>query len=95
MQIPNNAYLVNMYIAPMEADDNAPSAVTNMQLAFEGEQTTGTVSFKMPTTTYAGEELSGDLSYNIISYSFSYTKDYRGNLLIIEIKLLCVSFLLF
>ena len=65
MQIPDNAYLVNMYIAPMETDDNAPSAVTDLKLAFEGEQTTGTVSFKMPTTTYAGEELSGDLSYNI------------------------------
>jgi hypothetical protein len=65
MQIPDNAYLVNMYIAPMEAADDAPAAVSDLQLSFEGEQTTGIVAFTMPTKTYSGDDLSGELTYSI------------------------------
>ena len=65
MQLPDNAYLVNMYIAPMEADDDAPAAVAALTASFEGEQTTGQVTFDMPTLTYSGDALSGELSYTI------------------------------
>lgn len=63
--VPDNSYLVNMYIAPMEADDDAPAAVQKLDAHFDGEQTTGTVSFTMPTTTYAGTPLVAELSYTI------------------------------
>ena len=65
MQLPDNAYLVNMYIAPMEAADDAPAAVSNLTASFEGEQTTGTVSFTMPTLSYSDDSLVGELSYTI------------------------------
>jgi len=65
MQLPDNAYLVNMYIAPMEADDDAPAAVANLSASFVGEQTTGTVTFTMPTLTYSGDPLRGILAYTI------------------------------
>lgn len=65
MQVPDNAWLVNMYIAPMAADDQAPAAVTGLTADFAGELTRGTVSFAMPTTTYGGDPLSGELSYTI------------------------------
>ncbi|SNU05627.1 Cleaved Adhesin Domain [Prevotellaceae bacterium MN60] len=65
MQLPDNAYLVNMYIAPMEAADDAPAAVSNLTASFEGEQTTGTVSFTMPTLSYSDDPLVGELSYTI------------------------------
>lgn len=65
MQLPDNAYLVNMYIAPMEAADEAPAAVSGLTADFQGEQTTGMVTFTMPTLTYAGDALQGELSYTI------------------------------
>ena len=63
MDVPDNAYLVNMYIAPMEAADDAPAAVSDLTAVFEGEKTTGTVSFTMPALTYSGDALSGTLDY--------------------------------
>lgn len=65
MQVPDNAYLVNLYIPDPQANEDAPAAVSNLQLNFEGESTTGTVSFTAPTTTYTGEPLTGTLNYTV------------------------------
>lgn len=65
MDIPDNAFLVNMYIAP--TTEGAPQPPTNLELAFEGENTTGTVSFTLPTLTQDDEELTGELTYIISS----------------------------
>ena len=65
MQLPDNAYLVNMYIAPFEAADDAPAAVSNLTASFDGEQTTGIVSFTMPTLSYSDDPLTGELSYTV------------------------------
>ncbi len=65
MQLPDNAYLVNMYIAPMEADDDAPAAVSKLKAEFTGEMTTGNVMFTMPTLSYSGDKLTGTLDYTI------------------------------
>ena len=65
MQVPDNAYLVNMYIAPMQAADDAPAAIEDLKVQFEGEQTTGSISFTMPSLTYAGDALNGELGYTI------------------------------
>lgn len=62
---PENAVLVNMYIAAPEADDAAPAAVQNLSAKFEGESTTGIVSFTAPTQTYNGSELSGELTFTV------------------------------
>ena len=65
MQVPDNAWLVNMFIAPMTADDDAPAAVSGLTADFTGELTRGTVAFTMPTTTYGGDMLSGALTYTV------------------------------
>ena len=65
MDVPDNAFLVNLYIAP--TTDGAPAAATDLALGFEGEQTTGTVSFTMPTTTQDNEPLTGQLTYTILA----------------------------
>ena len=67
MDIPGNSWLVNMYIAAPEADDSAPAAVTNLQANFEGESYTGTVSFTLPTESYDGEPIYGQLNYSIFA----------------------------
>ena len=63
MQIPNNAYLVNMYIPDPLAAEDAPAAVTGLEAQFEGSSTSGTVIFTAPSTTYTGDELTGMLTY--------------------------------
>ena len=65
MQIPDNSWLVNMTVLEPQAQDNAPAAVTNLAANFEGASTTGTISFTAPTTTYAGDPLTGTLNYTI------------------------------
>lgn len=65
MQIPDNSWLVNMTVLEPQAEDNAPAAVTNLAANFEGASTTGTISFTAPTTTYAGDPLTGTLNYTI------------------------------
>ena len=65
MDTPDNAFLVNMYIAAPEAEDEAPAAVTNLKATFNDEAVKGIISFTMPTTTYRGQALSGSLNYRI------------------------------
>ncbi len=65
MVTPDNAWLVNLYVEEPKAADDAPAAVTNLAAAFEGASTTGVISFTAPTTTYAGDPLSGTLNYTI------------------------------
>ncbi len=63
MDVPDNAYLVNMYISPSAA--GVPACATNLSTVFTGERTTGTVSFTMPTVDEDGNPLSGQLTYTI------------------------------
>ena len=63
MQLPGNAYLVNMYIPDPEAAEDAPAAVTDLTATFEGASTTGIVAFTAPTLTYSGDALTGTLTY--------------------------------
>lgn len=65
MDTPDNAILVNMYIAAPEADDDAPAAVTNLAAHFDGEQTTGKVTFTAPTLSYLGNPITGELAYRV------------------------------
>ena len=63
MDVPDNAFLVNMYFPAAVA--GAPTAATGLSLSFEGEKTTGTVSFTMPSKDQQGETLSGAQTYTI------------------------------
>ena len=62
---PGNEVVVNMWIPAPEAADDAPAAVTNLKLDFKPNALTGNVNFKVPATTYAGAQLSGNLTYAI------------------------------
>ena len=65
MQTPDNSWLVNLCVIEPKAADEAPAAVNDLAVNFEGASTTGTVSFTAPTTTYEGNPLTGTLSYTI------------------------------
>lgn len=49
------------------AEDNAPSNVTNMKVTFDKATTNGTVTFRMPQITYAGDILDGETNYNVLA----------------------------
>ena len=67
MQVPDNAFLVNLYIPEAEAGDDAPAAVTDLNATFDGTATTGIVTFTMPTLSYTGDGLDADtpLTYTV------------------------------
>lgn len=57
--------VVGLYILPPAAKDGAPAAVSDLSASFEEGRYNGTVSFKMPTTTYGGSPLSGNINYTV------------------------------
>lgn len=61
---PGNQEIVTLYI-PAPTAMAAPDHVSDVSISFPNGSTTGTVSFTMPTTTYEGTTLTGDLTYNI------------------------------
>lgn len=56
--------ITGLYILPHVAD-GAPAKVADLKATFENGSSTGTVSFTMPSTTKAGSQLSGELSYKV------------------------------
>lgn len=58
--------LTGIYIPFDRAKADAPAEVDSLSTTFVGPSLSGTVSFTMPTTTYSGNELSGDLSYKLL-----------------------------
>ena len=65
VQTLGNYTFVGMVIDKPAAADNAPNSVENLNVNFANGSTSGTVSFKAPTTTFGGEALTGDLTYSI------------------------------
>lgn len=64
-EIPDNMEISCLYIPDPEAEDNAPAAVTDFSVSFEGSSKEGIVEFTLPTETYGGETLSGIIDYKI------------------------------
>lgn len=46
-------------------NSSAPAAVEGLSVNFEGPSLTGTISFTLPTKTYGGSQLTGNVSYDI------------------------------
>ncbi|MDE7402286.1 MAG: choice-of-anchor J domain-containing protein [Muribaculaceae bacterium] len=65
MQLPDNAYLVNLIIKPAKAQDGAPAACADLSTNFEGESYSGTVSFTLPTLSYDGDPMNDSMEYTI------------------------------
>lgn len=56
-----------MHIIAPAAEDGAPAAVTDLAVSFEGGSLSGTATFTMPNETFAGDELTGDLTYKVLA----------------------------
>lgn len=62
---PNGEQFSCLYKFKAAAEDGAPAAITELATNFEGPSLTGTLSFAMPTKTFAGEELTGELTWTV------------------------------
>lgn len=56
---------VGLYSLSPNADLEGPGSVTDIDIAFEGAALSGTITFKLPTTTVSGNKLSGDINYTV------------------------------
>lgn len=72
-ELPKNEEFCGAYILPPAAEASAPDVVTDLAALFEGESLTGTVSFVLPTADYAGQPLSGTLSYTVEANGEAFT----------------------
>ncbi len=62
----NNEQFVSLYITSAEAPDEAPAAVGRPQLKYEANGSlNGNISFTLPSKTYGGSTLTGDLNLNV------------------------------
>lgn len=63
----NNDEVLGMYIPAPEAADNAPAAVSNLNVSFPNGSLAGVVEFDAPGALYGGGQASGPLSYSIMA----------------------------
>lgn len=69
----HNEEFSGLYIPAPLANEDAPAATSAQKVSFSDGSLTGTVSFTMPTTTYANEALSGSLTYHVYVNDSLYT----------------------
>lgn len=66
-QYTGNDEIMGMYVPLPAAEDGAPAAATSLALDFADGSLSGNVTFKAPTTTYAGTSASGALTYTVLA----------------------------
>lgn len=55
-----------LFVVPAEAEDDAPAAVTDLQVAYDPTSTANAlVTFTLPSTTFSGAPLTGTLTYTV------------------------------
>lgn len=57
--------LCGLYVEPAAAQQDAPAAVRDLKVEFDGASLSGTVSFRAPATYFNGMTASGELNYVI------------------------------
>ena len=56
----NREEFVGLYIPAPAAEEDAPAACASLGTTFAGDALSGTVNFRLPSKTYAGQSLSGE-----------------------------------
>lgn len=65
-EFPTGTRIGAIYVPAPAAEDGAPAAISDLAINFTGASKKGTISFTMPTKTFAGDNLTGTLTYYII-----------------------------
>lgn len=64
---PNNEQIVALQVPKPSVEDGAPAIITDLSLDFAEGKTTGKVNFTAPSKTFAGDDLTGELTYYIVA----------------------------
>lgn len=62
----NNEHFASIFVSKPAANDDAPAAITELTPHFDGPSVKGTVSFTIPTTTYSGGQLTGNVDWFLV-----------------------------
>jgi len=63
----DNAEIVGMAIPQPLTSSGSPAAITDLSVSFDGPSLTGTATFTLPTKTYGGDKLAGQVSYTLLA----------------------------
>lgn len=64
-ELNNNEQAPTVFFLDNQAPDLAPAATTDLAFTFDGASTDGVISFTVPTTTYNGTALSGNIHMSV------------------------------
>ena len=65
IDFPNKEQYLGLFIKAPLAEDGAPAAVASVITDFKNGSCTGDIKFTAPTTTFAGDALTGELTYEV------------------------------
>ena len=60
-ELNNNEQAPTLFFKDNQAPDMAPAAISDLAFEFQGASTSGNITFTVPTTTYSGSPLSGNV----------------------------------
>jgi len=61
----NNEQAPAVFFMDNQAPDMAPAAINDLAFTFDGSSTSGVITFTVPTTTYSGSNLSGNVKMSV------------------------------
>ena len=64
-ELTKNEQATTVFFKDNQAPDGAPAAISDLALNFDGASTSGVISFTVPTTTYGGGNLSGNVMMSV------------------------------
>ena len=64
-ELTNNEQAPTVFFKDNQAPDMAPAAISDLAFTFDGASTSGNITFTVPTTTYSGSPLSGDVKMSL------------------------------
>ena len=64
-ELNGNEQATTVFFQGNEAPDMAPAATSDLAFTFDGGSTNGVITFTVPTTTYSGSPLSGNVSMSV------------------------------
>lgn len=66
VDFPNQDNITGLFFPPAPAADNAPAQPTGLSTDFNGASLLGNVVFTVPSLTYGGSQIEGDIQYSVI-----------------------------
>lgn len=64
---PHNEQIIALQVPKPSVEDGAPAIITDLTISFNAGATTGNVNFTVPSKSFDGNDLTGELTYYIVA----------------------------